>query len=442
VKVVVAPDSFKGSLSAVEAARAVERGLRSAARARLADAASPAAHGTLGRAAPGALGPGAQGPAGENVSAARSAPAASNRSRRRLVAPLPLEVELVPLADGGEGTVDALVAATDGQTFETEASDPLGRPVTARYGILGDGRTAVIEMAAASGLPLLAAFERDPMKAQTFGTGELILEAARRGASSVIVGIGGSATVDGGTGMARALGVRFLDEDGRELSGGGEILRRIDDVDVSGLADEVRGLEVRVACDVKNPLTGPEGAARVFAPQKGASPREVERLEAGLENLARVLREKLGRDVAALPGAGAAGGLGAGLAAFLGGRLEEGSRIVTEAVRLASRLEGAALLITGEGCADGQSAFGKAPVAAAETARAAGVPAILLAGSIGEGADRLLEMGVSAVFSIARGPSGEHEMIRDAGALLEWSAEQALRAFLAGSPGAAGAETS
>ncbi|MCD6405392.1 MAG: glycerate kinase, partial [Planctomycetes bacterium] len=252
MKVVIAPDSFKGSLPSARVARHIARGVRTV----LAGA----------------------------------------------------ETVEVPLADGGEGTVEALVAATGGHFAETRVCDPLGRTILARYGFLGGGETAVIEMAAASGLPLLAASEQDPMEASTFGTGQLILDAARNGAGKIIIGIGGSATVDGGTGMARALGVRFLDSSGSELEGGGGILRRIARIDLSGLSAAVDAVTFTVACDVTNPLTGPNGAAAVYGPQKGAGPGEVEVLDEGLSALAACIRRDVGVDVERLAGAGAAGG--------------------------------------------------------------------------------------------------------------------------------------
>lgn len=376
MKVVVAPDSFKGSLSAPQAAAAIARGVR--------------------RAMPDA------------------------------------EILEVPLADGGEGTVEALVAATGGAFVETDAHDPLGRPLQARYGILGDGRTAVIEMAAASGLPLLEIAERNPMKTSTFGTGELILDAARRGVSAMIIGIGGSATVDGGTGMARALGISFLDENGDALSGGGEILSAICAIDMAGRAGELAGLRFTVACDVRNPLTGPDGAAAVYGPQKGATPEQVKLLEAGLANLAAVIRKDLGREVETLAGAGAAGGLGAGLVVFAGAELKPGIEIVLDAVGIDGKLEGAELVFTGEGSVDAQSAFGKTAAGLARAAKTAGASVFVLAGTVGEGAEAMLENGVDAVFSIARGPASEEEMFREAGALLEAAAEESMRAWLAG----------
>jgi glycerate kinase len=287
-------------------------------------------------------------------------------------------------------------------------------------------------MAAASGLPLLSPAERNPMLASTFGTGQLILDALHRGAREIIIGIGGSATVDGGTGMARALGVRFLDSNAKPLEGGGEILQRIRRIDSSALASEVAKAKFTVACDVTNPLTGPNGAAAVYGPQKGATPEMVATLDKGLSNLASCIKRDLHKDVEALEGAGAAGGLGAGLVAFLGATLARGVDIVTNAVGLPAKLRGADLVLTGEGRIDAQSAFGKAVCGVAAAAKAAGVPCIVLAGSVGDGADALFARGVTAVLSIARGPASEKDMMSNAEHLLEAAACQVVRAFSAG----------
>lgn len=349
------------------------------------------------------------------------------------------ETIALPLADGGEGTAEALVAATGGRFVEARVSDPLGRPITARYGFLGNGTTAVVEMAAASGLVLLTGEERNPMKTSTFGTGQLILDAARGGsggrgggAKSIIVGIGGSATVDGGTGMARALGVEFLDSEGRVLSGGGEILTQIAAIDTSRLAPDLAGVKITVASDVTNPLTGPQGAARVYGPQKGATPQQVAELDEGLSNLAEIIRAELGKDVGSIPGAGAAGGLGAGLAAFLDAEILSGIEIVLDAVDIDRQLEGADIVFTGEGKVDGQSACGKTASGLAAAAAAKGVPVVLLAGEVADGAEVLLGRGVTALLSIARGPADEKTMMAEAAYLLERAAEGSMRTFLAG----------
>jgi glycerate kinase len=336
------------------------------------------------------------------------------------------------MADGGEGTVEALVAATGGQVVLAQAADPLGRPIRAAFGLCAGGSLAVIEMAAASGLALLKPGERDPLRASTRGTGMLMRAALDAGARRILVGIGGSATVDGGTGMAAALGARFLGPDGRHIPDpGGGRLQDIRSVDLSGLDPRLKSAELTVACDVTNPLVGPEGAARVYGPQKGARPAEVERLEAGLQNLALVIERDLGLDVRAGPGGGAAGGLGAGLAAFLGARLASGVQTVMEAARLQQRLAGSDLVLTGEGRADAQSACGKVPAGVAGLARQHGVPVVVLAGSIGPGYERLYDLGVAAVLSISDGPMALQTAFERTEALLEMAAASVLRLWLA-----------
>src|SRR5437868_6258960 len=264
----------------------------------------------------------------------------------------------MPLADGGEGTVRALVTATNGGVRRSRVHDPLGREIDAEWGMLGDGTTAVVEMAAASGLPLLEPAERDARITSTLGTGELILAAAASGAHRIVVGIGGSATNDGGAGMARAFGYRFLSRDGNELPEGGAALARLARIDGQTDPRLVRPA-VEVACDVTNPLLGPLGASAIYGPQKGATPDIVRELDDALARYADVLERFVGRPVRDVPGAGAAGGLGAGLLAFLDARLVSGAQLVLTAVDFASRLKGAALVITGEGRIDRQSGFGK-----------------------------------------------------------------------------------
>ena len=379
MKVIVAPDKFKGSLSAPQAALAIARGV------------------------------------------ARAAPGAS--------------IDLVPMADGGEGTVEALVEATGGHYREALVTGPLGGRVLARYGRLGDERTAVIEMAAASGLVLVPSDRRDAWNASTFGTGELIRAAVEGGAVALIVGIGGSATNDGGAGMAQALGYRLLDGEGVDLSHGGGPLGRLDRI-VRPDVDPLRGVSVAVACDVDNPLCGPRGASRVYGPQKGASPDQIEELDRNLDRLARVIRRDLGVEVADRPGSGAAGGLGAGMMAFARGTLGPGVGLVVEAVKLADRLRGADLCLTAEGAIDGSSAFGKTAVGVSRLARSFGCPTLALAGSIGPGAEDVLLEGVDAYFSICPGPISLGDAIGRASELLEDAAEQATRAFLVGCRGA------
>ncbi len=279
-----------------------------------------------------------------------SAPDVARAMARAVAAAWPeASVDLVPMADGGEGTVEALVAATGGDFRDAIVTGPLGEPVVARFGLLGDGRTAVLEMASASGLVIVPHDRRDPMRATTFGTGELLLAALDLGVTSVILGIGGSATNDGGAGLGQALGARLLDESGSELPPGGAALARLDRIDASRLDPRLARTSIRVACDVANPLCGPTGASAVYGPQKGATPAMIAGLDAALARYARVVARDLRRDVADLPGAGAAGGLGAGLVAFVGGVLTPGIDLVIDAVGLAERLRGANLCLTGEG---------------------------------------------------------------------------------------------
>ncbi len=376
MKIILAPDKFKGSLSAPRAARAMARGVL---------AACPAA-----------------------------------------------TLDLVPVADGGEGTVEALVAATGGTFREATVTGPLGEAVVARFGLLGDGTTAVLEMASASGLVLVPHGQRDPLRATTRGTGELLRAALDLGARSIIVGIGGSATNDGGAGLAQALGARLLDAEGEELPPGGAALARLAKIDATSLDPRLASTEIRVACDVSNPLCGPSGASAVYGPQKGATPDMVARLDVALDHFARIIARDMGREVADLPGAGAAGGLGAGLVAFAGGRLTPGIDLVIDTLGLRDRLRGADLCLTGEGCLDASSAFGKTAVGVARLARELGVPCLALAGMIGDGAEAVLNRGIDAYASIAPGPGPLAEAIAEAESRLQRATEQFVRAVLAG----------
>ena len=305
------------------------------------------------------------------------------------------EICKVAIADGGEGTVDALVETLGGEYVEVSVSDPLHRPTKARYGIV-EGDTAVIEMAAASGLTLLKQEERNPLLTSTYGTGELILDALNRGCRRFLVGIGGSATNDGGTGMLRALGFRFLDSEGNALQGGGEILERIARIDDSGVCREVRESCFTVACDVTNPLYGERGAAYVYAPQKGADERMVEQLDRGLRNFARVVEEFNGAQIGVLEGAGAAGGLGGGFKALLGAKLERGITMVIQAMHFDKIIEGSDLVVTGEGRIDRQSIMGKAPSGVLAVAKAQNIPTIAIAGGV-EWCDELRDCGFSLI---------------------------------------------
>ncbi len=322
---------------------------------------------------------------------------------------------MLPVADGGEGTVEAMVAATGGTVIRLSVTGPLGEPVDAIFGLTGDGRTAIIEMAAASGLMLVPPEARNPLVTTTFGVGELIAAALDSGARHLIVGIGGSATNDGGAGMLQALGVRLLDADGKDLGPGGGELGRLKIIDVSGLDARLSGCHIEVACDVDNPLIGPRGASAVFGPQKGATPDKVTLLDANLGHYAAVIKTALGVDVAELPGAGAAGGLGAAFKAFLGADLKLGSEIVTTAVGLDAAVADADLVITGEGRIDGQTVHGKTPIGVARVAKRHGKPVIGIAGCLGDEAEAVFAHGIDAVFSVLSRPCSLSEALAEAG---------------------------
>jgi glycerate kinase len=362
---------------------------------------------------------------------ARAAAAAMARGARR--ARPDAEVAEVPVSDGGDGLVDVLAAASGGERRTARVRDPLGRPVEADWALL-PGETAAIEMALASGLALLRDGERDPLRATTAGTGDLVAAALDAGARTLRIGIGGSATNDGGAGLAAALGVRFLDASGEPFVPAGGTLRNICRIEMEGLREDARTATVEVLCDVRNPLLGPEGASRVYAPQKGASAGEVETLEAGLAHLADRIEADCGVTVRDTPGAGAAGGLGAGLMAFLSATLRPGVEAVLEMVRLREALAGAELVLTAEGALDSQSVHGKAPVGVAGAARGAGVPCIALAGSLPAERDALREAGLVALFPLVPGPRTLDQALARAEADLVLATEEVVRAFLAGVP--------
>jgi len=333
------------------------------------------------------------------------------------------------MADGGEGTVDALIAATNGRIVELTGTGPMGTPVATRYGLLGDGESAVIEMAAVSGLPLVRTEERDPRIATTYGTGELLCDALNRGASRIIIGLGGSATNDGGAGAAQALGVSLRDAAGRELPWGGAALARLATIDLSRRHPRLNQCVLEAACDVDNPLCGPTGASRVYGPQKGAGPTVVEELDAALRHFGDVIEEQLGVPVLDVPGAGAAGGLGAGLVAFAGGVLRPGVDIVADACKLTSRIAGAELVITGEGRIDAQTPHGKTPAGVAKAARQLGIPVVAIAGSLGPGYDAVHDCGIREVISIQSGTMSLAEAMARAPELLAAAAERVARAW-------------
>ncbi len=323
-------------------------------------------------------------------------------TRREILAVYPgCEVIAVPVADGGEGSVDCFLSAMGGKRIEMRVTGPLGEQVDAFYGILPDGRTAVIEMAAAAGLPL-AGERANPMIATTYGVGELMLDAASRGCTKIIMGLGGSATNDAGCGMAAALGFRFLRSDGSEFVPTGGTLSHV--AWIEGNAGCMKGIEIITMCDIDNPPYGKTGAAYVFAPQKGADAAMVKNLDAGLVHICGIMKRDLGVDVSVLPGGGAAGGMGAGMAAFLGSPLKMGIETVLDTVKFDELLRGTDLVFTGEGKLDTQSLRGKAVIGIARRARAAGVPVVAVVGGYDECLDSAYAEGVSAVFSINRLP--------------------------------------
>ncbi|WP_150265597.1 glycerate kinase [Paenibacillus tepidiphilus] len=338
----------------------------------------------------------------------------------------------VPMADGGEGTVQSLVDASGGRLVEVQVTGPLGIPVSASYGILGDGETAAIEMASASGIQLVDKADRNPLITTTYGTGELIRAALDQGIRKIIIGIGGSATNDGGTGMAEALGVRFLDEAGEPLPRGGGSLDRLATVDVSALDPRLSGTQLIVACDVTNPLCGETGASHVFGPQKGATPELVKQLDANLAHYAEVVKQQLGKDVRDLPGAGAAGGLGAGLMIFTQAELRKGIEIVIEYTGLKQKMADADLVFTGEGGIDFQTKFGKTPFGVARTAKASGKRVIAVAGYIGEGIETLYGEGIDAVFGIVPGASALDKLLAEGPANVERTLENIGRVLKLG----------
>jgi len=315
-----------------------------------------------------------------------------------------------PIADGGDGTTEVLVEGTQGRLVEQMVIGPLGMPVKAVFGILGDARTAVIEMATASGLALLPSKLRNPLNTSTYGVGQLIQEAFDHGCREFIIGVGGSATNDAGTGLAQALGTRFFDTEGKEIMRiTGRTLRKLAHIDTGTLDSRVGESHFRVACDVNNPLYGPEGAAYIYGPQKGATPETLEELDEGLRRFAEVVKQELGKDVSNLPGAGAAGGLGAGLVAFCDAELGPGAEVVLDTIGLRQIAQGASLLITGEGRLDSQTAYGKGPAAVAKLGQELGIPVVAVVGAVSCTAHDLETLGLVAAWSCTEGPQSLEE---------------------------------
>ena len=376
MKIVVAPNAFKGSLTAAEAALAMEAGIKNV---------EPDA-----------------------------------------------DVVRVPVADGGDGLVDVAVESLGGEIRTLEVTGPLFEPVSANYCYVRSRDLVIVEMALSSGLALVPESLRDPARTTSFGTGELIRAGLDLGVGRINVGIGGSATNDGGMGMAQALGVRFLDQEGKELPGIGASLGAVAAIDMSNFDSRVGKTRIEAVCDVENPLCGPNGAAHVYGPQKGADLRQVQELDRGMQNFAAVIRRDLGLDVESLPGAGAAGGMGAGLHAFLGAGLRKGIDLIFELVGLREKMVGADLVFTGEGQIDYQTVFGKAPGGVGVLSRELGIPCLAIAGSIGSELGDLHACGITSVFSLCSGPLSLAEAMADSRKHITRAIEQVLRCFLAG----------
>jgi glycerate kinase len=337
------------------------------------------------------------------------------------------EIKILPLADGGEGTVSSLVDATGGSMVWLKAHDPLLREIDTTIGILGDGKTAVIEMASASGLALLKSEERNPWITTTFGTGELIKQALDKGCMKIIVGVGGSATNDGGMGAVEALGAKFLDENGRDLPPGGGSLGRLAEIDLTGLDRRIPECTIIVACDVTNPLTGKDGASLVYGPQKGADTLMTERLDRNLRHYAGCIKKYLGKNVAHIPGSGAAGGLSAGLLAFADASIRPGFELVSEITDLAAWIAWADLIITGEGKIDFQTLFGKTVFGVASLAKECNKPVIAIAGILGEGYELMVEKGIQGIVPVTDKIMSLEEAMKNAGSLIEDTAERIFR---------------
>jgi glycerate kinase len=377
-KIVIAPDSFKGNLTSLEVATCLEKGIR------------------------------------------RVLP------KVRCVK--------VPMADGGEGTVQSMVDAAKGKFVSKRVKGPAGKQVIAKYGWLAKDKTAVIEMAEASGLPLVIGREKNPLKTTSYGTGELILDAINKGAKKIIIGIGGSATNDGGVGMAQALGVRFLNAKGYEIKelGSGGMLNKIAKIDTQAIDSRLAKIKIVVACDVENPLFGKKGASHVFGPQKGATPKMVLQLDENLKHLSKLMKRDLKKDVGRMPGAGAAGGLGAGLVAFAGATLESGINIVLQATNLAKYIKGADLVLTGEGRVDFQTAFGKTPSGVAKAAKKHNVPVVAIGGALSDDARQVFDHGIDGIESAAAKDMSLKQAILNSKNDLANAAERVIRMILIG----------
>lgn len=314
------------------------------------------------------------------------------------------DIKVIPLADGGEGTVESLVKATGGTFVTIPVTGPLHEEIEAIYGILGDRKTAVIEIAAACGLPLIPDEQRNPLITTTYGVGELILDAFKKGCQDFVIGLGGSATNDGGIGMLQALGFRFLDSENKEVGSGGQALNDIHRIDDKNIHPAVENAIFKVACDVTNPLFGEKGAAYIFGPQKGATPEMIAELDRGLRNFAEVAARELNQDIQSIEGAGAAGGLGAAFLGFLRAELNSGIELVLESIGMEEHIQGMDIVLTGEGKLDGQTSMGKTALGVARMAKRYGIPVIALAGSVTEEASDLNGLGITSYFSVLTKP--------------------------------------
>lgn len=333
----------------------------------------------------------------------------------------------VPMADGGEGTMQSLVDATGGKIYSLNVIGPLGNEVKAMYGILGDGETGVLEMASASGIHLVPTEKRNPLVTTTFGTGQLVKACLDHGVKKLLIGIGGSATNDGGIGVIQALGGKLLDKEGKELGFGGGELGKLATIDLTNFDERLKDVEIEVACDVNNPLCGERGASNVFGPQKGATPEMISVLDLNLSHYASVIKEQMNKDVLDIPGAGAAGGLGAGLMAFLNGKLKKGIDMVIEYSGLEEKVKSADMVWTGEGSIDFQTQYGKTPLGVAAIAKNYNKPVIALAGKIGEGIDVLYSKGIDSIFGIMKGVTTIEEALEKGQENIERTAENIIR---------------
>lgn len=373
MKIVIAPDSYKDNLSSVAVASFIEEGIR------------------------------------------KACPEAG--------------IVKIPIADGGEGTVEALVTATDGRIEKLRVKGPLMEEVDTFFGILGDQETAIIEVAAVIGLAMIPQENRNPLNTTTFGVGELILAVVEKGYKKIIIGLGGSSTNDGGMGMLQALGVKFLDKDGMLLGYGGKFLPMVDSIDISDFDHRLKNVKITVASDITNPLIGPDGATYIYGPQKGASLDIVEYLDKGMQNYSNIIKYKLGSDVAKLPGSGAAGGLGAAFLAFMKADICPGIELVINYCNFENKVKDADLFITGEGKTDKQTAYGKVPVGLAKVAKKYEVPVVCISGSMGKGFEEVYRYGIDSVFSIVNRPMLLDEAMSRSGELLSDTAYSLMRLF-------------